>query len=220
MKTNPNIIQKNQTRASELADFPVLWKEVKRTVQSEGGKRKLVLARSQWSCSTRMKKKQRPLLLCTKESGNAKDVWVLIFLFKRKETVDNARTTHTHTNNKISLIHQPSKDMVKVIQNDISTTTVELPAEVQAGLKPGRSTIEQILNVTSKQDRITTKYTLFINKVERQYGVRGYESDVKINLEKVEIVIKGNINFRQNVHYVTIQVFQFFKSDTIGKLEF
>lgn len=97
MKTNPNIIQKNQTRASELADFPVLWKEVKRTVQSEGGKRKLVLTRSQWSCSTRMKKKQRPLLLCTKESGNAKDVWVLIFLFKRKETVDNARTTHTHT---------------------------------------------------------------------------------------------------------------------------
>lgn len=129
---------------------------------------------------------------------------------------------HTHTNNKISLIHQPSKDMVKVIQNDISTTTVELPAEVQAGLKPGRSTIEQILNVTSKQDRITTKYTLFMNKVERQYGVKGYESDVKINLEKVEIVIKGNINFRDSmhVHYVTIQVFQFFKSDTIGKLEF
>lgn len=120
MKTNPNIIQKNQTRASELAYFPVLWKEVKRTVQSEGGKRKLVLTRSQWSCSTRMKKKQRPLLLCTKESGNAKDVWVLIILFKRKETVDNARATHTH--NKISLIHQPSKGMVKVIQNDISTT--------------------------------------------------------------------------------------------------
>lgn len=111
---------------------------------------------------------------------------------------------HTHTNNKISLIHQPSKDMVKVIQNDISTTTVELPAEVQAGLKPGRSTIEQILNVTSKQDRITTKYTLFMNKVERQYGVKGYESDVKINLEKVEIVIKGNINFRDSTYIMSL----------------
>ena len=48
---------------------------------------------------------------------------------------------------KISLISHPSKVMLKVILNRLKPQAEKIIAEEQAGLRAGRSTIEQIFNV-------------------------------------------------------------------------
>ena len=46
----------------------------------------------------------------------------------------------------INLISHPSKIMLRVTLSRLKTKTEELLAEEQAGLRPGRSTVEQIFD--------------------------------------------------------------------------
>ena len=57
---------------------------------------------------------------------------------RQPQACENYRTT--------SLISHPSKVMLQVILNRLNVKAEELLAEEQAGLKAGRSAVEQILN--------------------------------------------------------------------------